>query len=882
MKVKRAVLMIKISDYKMEVPTAMRNVQFSDAEASNRSMQQRVRRAVERSKTVPLLVEAAIGQTNEEVSTLGRSLAESLGSPPPLAVVSVSTSSVAPKNLLSTFNERQKRYNSRAKATTPADLIKESKIRLDEMESSRKPAERKKRRTLAQSHSAKAAKKTQTDTYSRGMKIATLRVNENKKLPAGHPDKAKSNEAIVMQVNEEFGCTLATSTVNRKVRQGEINVTPTKCGPRGDFDKATFLALTGAFSSFLKIEEANGKRQPTAVELKHRIHACVNRAGYSKSGRKLYERLTKETAGEFFRAKAQLVEQRRLLWTTHTNLDLWFNVLERTLLDYGFAQIALPSDAAEGSLVFNPHQLHRIVNFDETAAELDNTSTNKGGRPAGAFYSYAVGARGATMASKTGYSMTIICGSTAAGDPLPPHFQLRSEAESSRQKIDKAFIAATADVVGTFGYPTEHSHPCTFGMNEKAGMNEVELMKYIKKAILPLWPDVADRPGKRLILKVDSGPGRMNMSMLAELRLLGVYLVPGVPNTTHVTQETDQNYGPFKTYYRTNLELLAEYRFGRHETLKMNDIPLLVFGAELDGLVLSNAFEMSFSRERNLACWRKVGAVPLTRACLASDQVRREVVINSEGSYDLTVDPEVALLHSLAMHNRLCCDLLASSGFDADQLRNELSKVDEAKKRSAVTAPRSRERQDALMRSRSAGNHFHHTNGEHLNSDDVFIANQRRENETRIQHMEQTKSQRLTFLELEQEAARIVAENDLSNSLVVNSLTVPELKSLLQWKTQSKLKPKGKKADLLDAWKQERDKPSPCKGSIWTDEEEATLQRLRDGSIELGDTQLGVAVRQQAQAVATHVDLLSNEDILELEEAMRQRAIREHSSITGV
>jgi hypothetical protein len=41
----------------------------------------------------------------------------------------------------------------------------------------------------------------------------------------------------------------------------------------------------------------------------------------------------------------------------------------------------------------------------------------------------------------------------------------------------------------------------------------------------------------------------MNLTMLARLRLMGLYLVPGVLNTAQVTQETNQNYGPFKGAY---------------------------------------------------------------------------------------------------------------------------------------------------------------------------------------------------------------------------------------------------------------------------------------------------------------------------------------------
>ena len=38
-------------------------------------------------------------------------------------------------------------------------------------------------------------------------------------------------------------------------------------------------------------------------------------------------------------------------------------------------------------------------------------------------------------------------------------------------------------------------------------------------------------------------------NFLAEARTLGFVAYPVVPNTIAVTQETDQNYGPFKTQF---------------------------------------------------------------------------------------------------------------------------------------------------------------------------------------------------------------------------------------------------------------------------------------------------------------------------------------------
>jgi hypothetical protein len=75
-------------------------------------------------------------------------------------------------------------------------------------------------------------------------------------------------------------------------------------------------------------------------------------------------------------------------------------------------------------------------------------------------------------------------------------------------------------------------------MNERAGMNAVELdNKYIMNSILPLYPDIQDYPGKRVLLKLDSGPGRLNVKMLANLRLQAARLVHCSWYSQHNTQD---------------------------------------------------------------------------------------------------------------------------------------------------------------------------------------------------------------------------------------------------------------------------------------------------------------------------------------------------------
>jgi hypothetical protein len=104
-------------------------------------------------------------------------------------------------------------------------------------------------------------------------------------------------------------------------------------------------------------------------------------------------------------------------------------------------------------------------------------------------------------------------------------------------------------------------------MNKKGGMDNEEFAKYMQDSIATLFPDALDQPGRRVLLKVASGPGRMNLQLLASLKFLGIILYHCVPNTMHVTQETDQLYGPFKTQFLKNLDLIIEARLDNNKSL---------------------------------------------------------------------------------------------------------------------------------------------------------------------------------------------------------------------------------------------------------------------------------------------------------------------------
>ena len=82
---------------------------------------------------------------------------------------------------------------------------------------------------------------------------------------------------------------------------------------------------------------------------------------------------------------------------------------------------------------------------------------------------------------------------------------------------------------------------------------------------------------------------------------LGFIVYPGVPNTTAVTQETDQSYGPFKTQFQKNLKILSDSRLIGNYTTSLPPwmVGLVVFGGTnpISGVAVSfSAFHVAFSK----------------------------------------------------------------------------------------------------------------------------------------------------------------------------------------------------------------------------------------------------------------------------------------------
>ena len=406
----------------------------------------------------------------------------------------------------------------------------------------------------------------------------------------------------------------------------------------------------------------------------------------------------------------------------------------------------------------------------------------------------------------------------------------------------------------------------TANCNAKAGMDDEEFNKYVMDCIVPLYPDAADKPGKRVLLIVDSGPGRMQLKMLADLRAKGIYVKAGVPNTTHITQPTDQNYGMFKSIYRSNLKLLTKHT----ESIKHTCIPLLVFGGDYsnnEGVVLCNlesAFDEAFSFDRNQEVWRKLGFYPFTRACLLDAKVKHEVVVLADGLIDLEADPLAHVLMRYENENKEAVAKINELGAAGNYLLKKAPKLTAQRKKIAVTVPNTHERQDALGRASTAGGQLFANAGGVINSDDFFIATERKKRSADIILLEKQKKEYDNYVVLAAKVKELIEQKrgkgidvythqSLDDKKVI---TGEQLKLLIEDHTGKKPGAKDSTKDRLVAlWLDTRDKKAH-EPKEWTIVDNHRLLALQEEEITIDKTELGRATARQLQGFASMAQLL--------------------------
>ncbi len=193
---------------------------------------------------------------------------------------------------------------------------------------------------------------------------------------------------------------------------------------------------------------------------------------------------------------------------------------------------------SDSSLFFPKKQWRRILNLDETKFSVDGSDGGVGGRPA--LFVTNVGLHWPGMATnKSSLSSMLICRSNAANDPLPMHIMCPSNAE------DEWNFAVRADWVANLprGENWHQSSPASPSVLCKTAVSWLHW--YL---------------GEASVYQNRCSPGWIDISLIAALRVKGIFLFNSIQNTTHVSQETDQNCGLFKSSLRRNTQQLIMRR----------------------------------------------------------------------------------------------------------------------------------------------------------------------------------------------------------------------------------------------------------------------------------------------------------------------------------
>ncbi len=165
----------------------------------------------------------------------------------------------------------------------------------------------------------------------------------------------------------------------------------------------------------------------THKKLAAQLHKVLHQSTSTLSQeRDFLKRVLKDTAVNLNACKTNSTEDRHIWWTNYKNLSLWFKNWEKDLVELGFTY----HDPIMSQVCVPKEQLRNILNFDETCLSLDGSTRNRGGQPEAVVYNSRFAQVGKAT-TKSLLTTTMIAGSNAAGDPIPPHLQYQTKAKST-------------------------------------------------------------------------------------------------------------------------------------------------------------------------------------------------------------------------------------------------------------------------------------------------------------------------------------------------------------------------------------------------------------------------------------------------------------------
>ena len=302
-------------------------------------------------------------------------------------------------------------------------------------------------------------------------------------------------------------------------------------------------------------------------------------------------------------------------------------------------------------LTYKLDVLHRIINFDETHHKK-STEGDKGGSRSTTLTKPDLPRFGSRFAKDNGDHVTGVYGSPPL-EPMPPVIIFKTTAtDPKRIRVKPDWVKNLPTVVGKWGFEEVCEMGAHFASRPNGSMEDTLFMKTVlfyasmyEDTLAPTFKWDGDRLVEGpLLIKGDSGAGRNAKSVESiefrrKMHLKGVYLMPGLPNATGVSQEMDNLYSIFKGDTDAKAEQIFERKtFERAKIVSQlkdtpeieipvahltnDNIPEIINGKPGDAIE-DRPFDNSFTPKKLWGSWVAIGFTPFTRKALLHKKVRR-------------------------------------------------------------------------------------------------------------------------------------------------------------------------------------------------------------------------------------------------------------------
>jgi hypothetical protein len=420
-------------------------------------------------------------------------------------------------------------------------------------------------------------------------------------------EKHISPEVAARNVAEQFGFSPNPEAIRRHMKNhgggfAGAGISPCKPGPKPAIPHSVEKELVKMMKHFYhlgivltitfscKLLEGIIEGTPAAQKINTQ----------AKLARYIYHLIQKHEHGLSL-GKVFGVDDARARWSKSYIIAGHYNAVKKVLLEHNFAKLNSSYDGKNGQPELILLEKERILSFDETKVKLDQTDEQLVG----------IGPRGkgkkkGTMIHSSN-CFSAIATTTAAGGCLPAYIVWQSGSLSDGQVNGRANTKGPKSSIPPYRTPF-HT------MNEKGSVTSEKCLDYIKKVIVPAYPNLKEKP---IVLLMDGCITHIRWEIIEFCVETNIILLLRPPHTTHLTQPEDRHgFGVFKREFKeTKNAVLAEREMRKFLAIGHNESYYGVVGLDKSDLIdlMKGPWEIAFSTSNVLKAWRLVGISPFTR-----------------------------------------------------------------------------------------------------------------------------------------------------------------------------------------------------------------------------------------------------------------------------